>query len=171
MQLEKMLSGGDLRSIGQSNAVVAKIKSQNDFDDLFKCLFHKSRLVVKRAADAIEKITISSPNYLAKHKKDIFKFCSNAKNKELKWHLALLLSRFHLEGRELNQAWTVLSNWARDKKNSRIVRVNSIQSLFELLSQNSELSREFYFTLNEIEREHIPSINARIRIIKKISAK
>lgn len=61
MQLEKILAGGDLRSIGKSNSVAGKIKTQNDFDKLFECLFHKDRHVVMWAADAIEKITIHNP--------------------------------------------------------------------------------------------------------------
>lgn len=167
MQLEKILAVGDLRSIGKSNSVVAVIQTQNDFDDLFKYLFHKNRLVVMRAADAIEKITINTPQYMAKHKKNIFELCDTAKNKELKWHLALLLPRLRLDNKELDTAWSILTKWAKDKKNSRIVRVNSIQGLFELLSLNCDLVRDFKLTLIEVEKENVPSINARIRKIKK----
>ena len=166
-QLEKILAGDDLRSIGKSNSVVAKIQSQNDFDELFKYLFHKSRLVVMRAAEAIEKITINNPQYMVKRKKNIFELCDTAKNKELKWHLALLLPRLCLDNKELDRAWSILTNWAKDKKNSRILRVNSIQGLFELLSLNGDLIRDFKLTLTEVEKENIPSINARIRRIKK----
>jgi hypothetical protein len=167
MQLEKILAGGDLRSIGKSNSVVAVIQTQNDFDDLFKYLFHKNRLVVMRAADAIEKITINNPQYMAKHKKTIFELCDTAKNKELKWHLALLLPRLNLDNKELGNAWSILTSWAKDNKNSRIVRVNSIQGLFELLCLNDNLISDFKLTITEVEKENIPSINARIRTIKK----
>jgi hypothetical protein len=167
MQIEKILAGGDLRSIGKSNSVVANIHTQNDFDELFKCLFHKNRLVVMRAADAIEKITINNPQYLSPYKKSILDLCDTAKNKELKWHLALLLARFNLNNKELGKVWAILTKWAKDKKNSRIVRVNSIQGLFELLNHDSNLIRDFKSFLNEVEKENIPSINARIRRIKK----
>lgn len=167
MQFEKILSGGDLRSIGQSNSVTAKIKTQNDFDELFKFLFHTDRLVVMRAADAIEKITINKPQYLLKHKQNILDLCQVARNKELKWHLALLLPRLHLNNKELGEAWNRLTNWAKDKTNSRIVRVNSIQGLSELLNQQGDLVEEFKLTLLEVEKENIPSINARIKRIKK----
>jgi hypothetical protein len=45
-QLEEMLSGGDLRSVGQSNVVVSKIKTQHDFDNLIELLFYADRLIV-----------------------------------------------------------------------------------------------------------------------------
>lgn len=160
---EKILSGGDLRSIGNSNAVIPAIQNQDDFDELFKYLFHKDRRVVMRAADAIEKITTTYPQYLLKHKKEIFELSSVAKNKELKWHLALLLPRLHLESKEFINSRDILTNWALDKTNSRIVRVNSIQGLFEMMKQQSGLEKKFSSMLLEIEKENIPSVNARIK--------
>jgi len=67
--------------------------SQHDFDELFKLLFHADRLIVMRAADMIEKITVRDSLYLTSHKIEIFDLCEIAQNKELKWHLALLLPR------------------------------------------------------------------------------
>jgi hypothetical protein len=168
--IEKILSGGDLRSIGKSNAVILKIQTQKDFDELFKCLFHEDRLVVMRAADTIEKITINNTQYLTKHKDAIIKLCNVANDKELKWHLALLIPRLHLETKELGKAWDTLTNWVKDKTNSRIVRVNSIQGLFELMKKKGELEKDFSLTTIELEKENIPSINARIRRLKSASS-
>jgi hypothetical protein len=163
----KILTGGDLRSIGKSNAVVTKIQNQNDFDDLFKYLFHIERIIVSRTADAIEKITINNPKYLNKHKNKIIELCNIAKDKELKWHLALLIPRLPLDSKEFGKSWDTLTKWAKDKTNSRIVRVNSIQGLFELMRQEAVLMQDFNLTLLEIEKENIPSINARIKNIRK----
>jgi hypothetical protein len=166
---EKILSGGDLRSIGKSNSVILKIQTQNDFDELFQCLFHEDRLVVMRAADTIEKITINNTQYLAKHKDAIIKLCNVAMDKELKWHLALLIPRLNLDAKEFDKAWNTLTKWAKDKTNSRIVRVNSIQGLFEMKKQKGELEKDFSLTLTELGKENIPSINARIRQLKNAS--
>ncbi|HUH33888.1 MAG TPA: hypothetical protein VLZ28_08030, partial [Daejeonella sp.] len=92
-QLEKMLAGNDLRSIGQVTLVIQTIKDQSDFDELFQSLFNPDRGIVMRAADAIEKITVNKHDYLVKHKEQILDLCRTAKDKELKWHLALLLPR------------------------------------------------------------------------------
>jgi len=101
---EKTLSGGDLRSIGRGNSVVQKIRTRDDFDQFFKLLSHKDRLVVMRAADAIEKITRENKEYLFKHKKNILDLYKIAKDKELKWHLALLIPRLNLTIKELDNA-------------------------------------------------------------------
>lgn len=161
-----LLSGGDLRSIGKSNSVVSLIVNQQDFDELFKLIFLDDQLIVMRAIDAIEKITLKHPNYLIKHKNEILNLSTVAHDKELKWHLAQIIPRLSLTPPELTKAWKLLTIWALDKNNSRIVRVNSIQGLFEMLKENNELTQDFALTLTELEKEDIPSINARIRSIK-----
>lgn len=163
---EYLLKGGDLRSIGKVNAVMKEIKSQTDFDTLFNELFNSDRKIVMRSADAIEKITIENSGYLSKHTKKILALCETAKDKELKWHLALLVSRIKLTEKEFGLIWQTLTNWATNKNESKIVRVNSIQGLYNLLPQNLELLQDFEITLNEIESENIPSITARIKKLK-----
>jgi hypothetical protein len=62
LQLQQLLSGGDLRSVGNVVFIIAQIKSQEDFDELFLYLVHPDQVVVMRAADAIEKIAAESPH-------------------------------------------------------------------------------------------------------------
>jgi hypothetical protein len=164
---EKLLSGGDLRSIGKNNSIARKIRNQHDFDELLRFLYSKDRLVVMRAADAIEKITIRHPQYLTRHKKKIIALCNVAKDKELQWHLAQLIPRLPMDNQEFGKAWDLLTIWARDKENSRIVRVNSIQGLFEMTKNKIEFANDFRLTLLDVGKENIPSINARIRNIRK----
>lgn len=168
-QFIDILKGGDLRSTGQSNKVVSLIKNQESFDGLFKEIFNVDRIVVMRTADAIEKITVNHPKYLGHHKRDILQLCNTAKNIELKWHLALLVSRLSLTKIEIGSVWQTLTNWATNPHESKIVRVNSMQGLFNLLPQHKELKQDFNLTVNKIEEENIPSINARIRKLKNTS--
>lgn len=165
----KKLSGGDLRSIGSVDAIVKQVQSQHQFDELFEALFHNDRLIVMRAADAVEKITKNNPDYLNSHKKSLLRLLKDAKDKELKWHLALLVSRLKLTKPELGKVWKILSNRALDSNESRIVRVNSIQALFDLSKQAPELTEDFELTITQLEREEVPSIKARIRKLKKHS--
>ena len=165
--LKTYLTGGDLRSIAKADQVVPLIKNQTDFDKLFQFLFTKDRLVIMRTADAIEKITLNKPEFLSNHKKDIINFLEIAVEKEFKWHLALIVSRLDLTIDELRKVWNKLSNWAKDKKESKIVRVNSLQSLYELTKKHNGLNKDFNLIVTEIELENVPSINARLRKLKK----
>ena len=166
-ELVKKLTGGDLRSIGEANAVVDEIKDQSDFDALFACLHLDDRLVIMRAADAIEKITVKRSDFLSGHKEELFTFCRSADNSEFKWHLALLLPRLSLSRDEFADAWEILSSWLCDPKESKIVRVNSMQALFELSKQDEAARERFDSILLEVEMEKIPSLLARIRKIRR----
>ncbi|HET6765812.1 MAG TPA: hypothetical protein VFH08_00390 [Chitinophagaceae bacterium] len=163
---DQILKGGDLRSIGKANRVVEEVNDQQTFDELFKVLYNTDRKVVMRGADAIEKITIKNPGYLQQHKDNILTLCESAKDIELKWHLALLGSRLELTKNEVRRIWQILKNWATDKKESKIVRVNSLQGLHNILSSNEELMDDFNRILRNVEGENIPSINARLRKLR-----
>jgi hypothetical protein len=164
---ENILKGGDLRSKGESEKIVLLTDNQELFDELFQLLFNADRKVVMRAADAVEKITLKHPEFLTSHKKKILGLCYNAQNIELKWHLALLVSRLKLSKQEFERIWQTLKNWATDKKESKIVRVNSLQGLFDLLIKDNEMEQDFRFIISAIEKENIPSLNARIKQLKK----
>lgn len=164
--LRDMLTGGDRRSLGRADQLVNENWTQQKFDELFSLLSDDDRVIAMRGADLIEKITVKNPVLLKKHKKEILLQVGMVKNIELKWHLPLLVSRISLTEREFANAWNIFTNWAIDKKESRIVRVNSIQCLFEFLKKEPELLQDFLTTISEIRREEIPSLNARIRKIK-----
>ena len=165
-KFQDILKGGDLRSIGKANEIVGMVNNQTAFDELFEGLTHPDRKVVMRTADAMEKITLGESTYLQKHRAALLDLCQRAKDIELKWHLALLVSRLSLTREELENTWNLLTKWVTDKKESKIVRVNSMQGLFNLLQQHPELSRDFNMTLAEIEKEQIASLNARIRKLR-----
>ncbi|HTL81120.1 MAG TPA: hypothetical protein VL651_05425, partial [Bacteroidia bacterium] len=131
MNFEKLLSGGDLRSIGKCEKVIAQVRTQKDFDNLFAYLFHADRLVVMRAADALEKITRVHPEYLAKHKKEMFALFASAGNKELKWHIPVMMARLEFSGTEFKKVWKGIVEWLYDKNNSKLVRVGALQGLYE----------------------------------------
>jgi len=100
-----------------------------------------------RAADAIEKITRYKAEYLQKHKTKIINHCQVAENIELKWHLALLVSRLNLTKIKVGVILDLLTRWATNKKEIKIVRVNSIQSLFNILQTNQELLQDYNITI------------------------
>lgn len=164
---KQQLQGGDLRSIGRIEEVIKNIKNQEDFNNLFKGLFDSERLVVMRTADAIEKITLMHSEYLRPYKKQLLKLLKSANHIELKWHLAQLVTRITLNEEEIGIVWDTLTQWALNKKESRIVRVLSLQGLFNLLEQYPVLKKDFNDIVLILEKEPIPSIAARIRILKK----
>jgi len=165
-KIKGCLLGGDLRSIGVMDKLIPNIKTQSDFDALFEYLHSDDRLLVMRAADAVEKITIKHPEFLQNHKRGVIEFFETAEDKEFKWHLAQLVPRLPLSAKELKMVWNKLTVWATDKKGSKIVRVNSIQTLFDLSENYRYLKKDFRSVVQTVEKENVPSINARIGKLK-----
>jgi hypothetical protein len=162
-----LLLGKGLRSITKSNEVVESVQDQSSFDALFSLLWHHERPLVMRAADAVEKITRKHREFLLPHKEQLLSLLKSAINKELKWHIAQLVPRLNVDPHELKEVWSVLTYWSQNPNESKIVRVNSLQGLFELTQQYPSLRPDFEHTLHTLEREPIPSIQARIKKLRK----
>ena len=168
MQTEfiRLLSGKDLRSLKNNKKVIEAVTDQESFDELFKLVFHHERPLVMRAIDAVEKIGVQHREYLQPHKEQLLSVLRSADHKELKWHIAQLVSRLALTKEELNEVWHILSYWALNPNESKIARVNSLQGLFDLCIGNAEGKEQFRNIMAQVEHEKIPSIQARIRKLK-----
>lgn len=163
----RMLLGKDLRSIAGSNAVVKDVNDQADFDALFTLVFHHERMLVMRAADAVEKITRVNPQFLKPHKLQLMSLLTSAVNKELKWHVAQLVPRLDLVEAEMQEVWSILSYWSKNPNESKIVRVNALQGLYEMTQRFSFFKKDLEETIYALEKEPIPSLRARIKKLKK----
>lgn len=119
-----------------------------------------------RAADAIEKITLDKTAFLQGHKQELIHFLDTAKDKEFKWHLVLLVSRLELSHTDLERVWPKLTEWATDKSESKIVRVNALQALYELAAHHKKWQKNMEPIVQQLENENIPSINARLKKLK-----
>ena len=158
-----LLLGRDLRKLKSSREAIEAVQGQETFDELFALVFHHERPLVMRAADTIEKITRKRAEYLNPHKKQFLSVLKSADHKELKWHIAQLIPRINLTREELSEVWHILTYWALNPNESKIVRVNSLQGLSDLAGKFPDLKNDFEKTLHTLEHEHVPSIQARIK--------
>lgn len=164
--------GKDLRSNKRNKLVIERIQDQHAFDELFSFLFHHERPLVMRTADAIEKITKAHPEFLSIHKEQIFRLLQSADHIELKWHIAQLLPRLQLTSEELEHAWKTLSYWVQNPNEGKIVRINALQSLYDLSLLHPALRPSFLNVFTRLEHERAPSLQARmkkLKVIKKIA--
>ncbi|WP_157943826.1 MULTISPECIES: hypothetical protein [Arenibacter] len=159
----KYLEGGDLRSLGRVKFLIPLIRNQEDFDLLFRFLHSKDRIILMRSADAVEKITIGRPQYLQGHKSEILAFLQSAEDKEFKWHLALMAPRLLLTEQEMEIVLSKLNEWAGNPAESRILRVNALQAISEIVEEDPEMEKDFIELIGKLQKEEIASINARIR--------
>lgn len=162
-----LLSGRDIRTVKQNSIVVRAVTDQRSFDQLFALVFHHERPLVMRAVDAVEKITLKHPEFLKPHKVQLMSVLKSADHKELKWHITQLIPRIDLSEAELRDVVHILSYWALNKNESKIVRVNALQGLFDLSRKHSKVNEDLTKAISAMDHELIPSIQARIKKIKK----
>ncbi|HEX6892685.1 MAG TPA: hypothetical protein VF141_18385 [Chryseolinea sp.] len=163
----RLLLGKDLRKLKHSSKVIEAVNDQKSFDELFRLVFYQDRPLAMRAADAVEKVTANNPSYLKPHKAQLLSALKHAEHKELKWHIAQLIARIDLDKKELTEVMQILTCWARNKNESKLVRVNSLQGLFDIAQAHHEWKNNVLETLAHMQHERVPSIQARIRKLKK----
>jgi hypothetical protein len=83
-----------------------------------------------RAADATEKVAREIPDLLRPYKKELLGLMAEAKEPELRWHLAVMVPRLPLNSKERQLATSVLSSYLEDR--SSIVKTFALQGLADL---------------------------------------
>ncbi len=152
--LLQSLSGGDRRSIGESNRVVCLVLEQ---PELMKVLFQgiesADPLLRMRCADAIEKITRNRPEWLFPYKRKLLQELSKIEQQEVRWHVAPLLARLPLAREEECSVLNILLGYTNDR--SGIVKTMAMQALADMAHRNPRL---------------LPDVKARIEALVAIGA-
>jgi hypothetical protein len=156
------LRGGDRRSIGRSNEVVEIVRRQPTlFLNLMEGLHHEDKLVRMRAADAVEKLTVTNPEWLRPFRVQLITLAAGAKQPELRWHLAQVLPRLELSKRDLVIVAAVLRRSLRDP--SRIVKTFAMQALADLTKQDPTLRNSIRSLLLSLTKTGSASVKSRGR--------
>ena len=160
--LLRQLEGGDRRSIRGVRDVVDQVIAN---PALFPVVFHgmgdADPLVRMRCADAVEKITAARPQYLAPYKKRVMRLAAVTEQKEVRWHLAQLLSRLEFDAPERRQVVEMLNEYLTDT--SRIVKTFARQALADIAEQEPELSASIIERLRKLSRTGSPAMRSRGR--------
>lgn len=156
------LEGGDHRSIGRSEEVMADIlESPALFSVLVAGLSVDDPIIRMRAADAMEKISLIHPEYLLPHKKLLIGLASSSAQKEVRWHLAQMLPRLKLGKKEKRPVAGILLEYSGD--NSSIVKTFAMQALTDIARQTPEFLPTVLVHLKELTLTGTPAMKARGR--------
>lgn len=156
------LTGGDRRSIGRVEEVVAAVWAEPTlFAPLFYGMLNKDSLIRMRAADAVEKITAQQPNYLQPYKTVLLERVAKITQPEVRWHVAQLLPRLEVTQAEETAIVEILHHYLAD--NSKIVRTCAMQALADLAERNSALRPDIIPLLEELTAASSPAMRSRGR--------
>ncbi|MDO8827842.1 hypothetical protein [Methylophaga sp.] len=156
----KMLEGGDRRSIGRSNEVVALVLDKPKlFDVLISGMSLFDPRVCMRCADAVEKVTVLHAEYLRPYKHTLIEELSRIEQKEVRWHVAAMLARLPLTENEQQRVIDLLLSYTNDR--SSIVKTLSMQALAELAERDESLRPQVLRHIEELCVIGTPAMRAR----------
>lgn len=134
-KIEKLLSIGDLRTVGKSEEVIKLVLANPGlFDNVVNSILSDNSGTRMRAADVVEKISIDHPDWLKPYKKLFLSEIVDIDQKEVKWHIAQILPRFRLTQREREKVFNLMFNYLDDK--SQIVKTFAMQALTDIAMQD-----------------------------------
>jgi hypothetical protein len=165
--LLKKLQGGDRRSIGRVDEAVAAVRHKPGlFADLVDGLFETDPLVRMRAADAVEKISVDFPEYLQAHKSRLIDLAGETTQQEVRWHLAQILPRLHLELAEKKEIEKILFLYLDDR--SKIVVTFALQALTDFAVEDKKMQPRIIRVLKKNFQTGSPAIKSRCRKLLKV---
>jgi hypothetical protein len=140
-ELLNNLTGGDRRSIGQSNEVAALVLRRPAlFPQLMQGLWSSDPLIRMRAADALEKASSRRPDLLRPFKAKLLRLLDEATQQELRWHLAQIIPRLRLSKKDRRRAASAFRLYLSDR--SSIVKTSAMQAIADLARIDDELMPE-----------------------------
>ena len=156
------LPGGDRRSIGRSEEMVADVLHDPSlFDLLLRSMLHPDPLLSMRASDAAEKVTRQKPELLPPYAELLLQEVSRVDRQEVRWHLAQMLPRLQLSAEQRRSAVQILFGYLND--DSRIVRTMSMQALADLAEENGDLLPRVIALLRKLVSADSPAVRSRAR--------
>lgn len=131
------------------------------FPKLIAGLWSEDPLVRMRAADASEKVTRRKREILRPYKKELLGLMVEAKEQELRWHLAVMVPRLLLNAKERQFATSSLNTYLEDR--SSIVKTCALQGLADLAQDDPSIRPRVIEILRESARKGTPAMKARSR--------
>ncbi|MFI5104730.1 MAG: hypothetical protein ACHP79_07390 [Terriglobales bacterium] len=158
----QLLQGGDRRTIGRAGQAAAMVlQDARLFPELIAGLWSDDPLVRMRAADAAEKVTRNRRELLGPDKKELLGLMTEARQQELRWHLAAMVPRLPLNARERLLVASLLNNYLDDR--SSIVKTFALQGLADLAQDDPGLRPRVLEILREATRTGTAAMKARSR--------
>ncbi len=161
-KIEKLLSFGDLRIIGNVEQVVKLVLSEPVlFENVINTIISGEPATKMRASDTIEKITREHPEWLKPYKSKFLNQIAKIEQKEVRWHMAQILPRFSLTKKERQKVYKLMLTYLKD--DSRIVKTFAMQALTDLAMIDNNYFNKVFTIVKKLEKNGVPSQQSRAR--------
>ena len=156
----EMLAGGDRRSIGRVDEVVAEVLNDRGLlAVLFDGMLSDDPIIRMRSADAAEKVTALHSEYLQPFKTTLLQQVAQVDQQEVRWHVAQMVPRLDMTAEERDMVVEMLIQFLGDK--SRIVQTFSMQALADLAEENPMLGSRVIPLIDKLIETGSPAVRTR----------
>lgn len=164
------LAGGDRRSLGCTAAIVSEVlRDEPAFTHLIAGMTDPDPVIAMRAADAAEKVSRHQPGWLTPHKDILIALILTCRQKELQWHLAMMMPRLPLQEPDRDIAETMLLRWLGS--DSRIVQVEALTALAAIAAATPATQARLNRLLEGLADAPSPALRARVRRLRAAAAR
>ena len=164
--LRKWLSGGDRRSIGQSNRVRSFVeKNPESMADIAALVDDEDWLVSQRALDLLEKFAHDHPGFVEPFKQVFIGPLAESDKWEVRLQIVRALPLFHWQADELPRVKAILSENVTHPQT--FVKAWALNSLAILAEQDLKLRPLVLLTLTAFENSSSKALQARARKIRQ----
>jgi hypothetical protein len=162
--IRDMLEPGRRLDVGRVWQVVELVDGQpRKLAQLIECVWDENVAMANRAADALERVTRDRPTQAQKWKDSLLGLMAEAKEKKLRWNLALVVPRLKLTPPECRRAAEAMRSYLDDP--SSIVKTAALHGLADLTRQDRALLPDVLDLLRVAGRSGTPAMRARSRIL------
>ena len=159
--LERLLSGGDPRSLeGVEQAIASVWSDRATLGVLFECLFSADEVVRMRASDALEKVARSRSELFADFKQRLLGEVARIEQPSVQWHLAQILAEIDLTVDERERAVAILKQ-NLERYDDWIVLNLTLQALAQFAQHDPRLRDELIPILHHHQKSSRKSIAKR----------
>ena len=164
-QLRTLLSGGDRRSIAQSNHARPLLQKSWAVADLVALTADDDWLVVQRALDLLEKLAREHPDWIEPHKEVFIGPLADSDKWEIRLQIVRALPLFQWEGEPWERAKIILV--ANVEYPQLFVRAWALDSLATFAERDRRLMPQVERHLEAFERSPSKALQARARKIRE----
>lgn len=147
------------------------VDDAESFSELFKLIFHHERTVAHRAMRAVMLVIKTHPEFLQAHHEQILTLLTNADRRELKSSVIQLIPLLSLHQHEVERVWHILAYLALNQNEQRTIRVNALQSLYDISNTHAGFTDQFHHALGALSNDPTPSVQAKVLKLREQTEK
>ena len=158
---EAMLSGGDKRSLGRADEVVAHVLAKpKRVAALYDCLFSDDEIVRMRASDALEKVCRERPALVMPFADRLLRDVAKIDQPSVQWHLAQILGTLPLDAALRRRAIAHLKRNLRRYDDWIVINL-TLEALAEIAKHSASLRKTLPPILRRYQRDRRKSVAKR----------